>query len=355
MAPTDKIALAATLFGFPAAPGLLIPADQVPGPWVDLFEAEHADGPVCQGLFTSCSAGRDWALQRAATVKLALDCTCKSSNRWQKQQQSATSLIASRLSHGGTPPEFRLIWDAHPASWDAARDAIRAVGAAAPGITVVTVDLPYWVELMSRSTPQLFAHIAVTFPQLTSLTVKNAASPLLMPSEFRHLRHLSYTMGPLREAVQLVVLCFYMPQLTSLDLQLYTQFQSANHWLGVMLEFSDEASQTLTTFSTNVALSGLLVHYLQLKAPAVRRLSVGALDGSTIEWAGETWAVRELTVASGDTVTTKYLARLPGVPEGEVLTVKSQGCVVCFEITGAEVSLGLPPFCTMLMCFKQKP
>ncbi len=124
--------LAPHLFGFPAADGHDTLQSEPPGPWLDKFAANHADSEVftgvftsCRcttrlalirsslasgsfaapytprflGLFTSCRAGRDWAVRSAKdfTVQLTIDADAPL-HQVKQQLKAAQQALALRES-----------------------------------------------------------------------------------------------------------------------------------------------------------------------------------------------------------------------------------------------------------------
>ncbi len=135
MPPRRRISLAAALFGFPAAPGRSTPQLQAPDSWLELFTSEHADAGVFLGIFTSCRAGRDWALATAPQLNVTLDYTAAPSLAgWMRQLGAVQAYVRTRSAQPDlAPASLTVIRDETANSNTAVAMLLGALHQAGPG------------------------------------------------------------------------------------------------------------------------------------------------------------------------------------------------------------------------------
>ncbi len=105
MPPRRRISLAAAVFDFPAAPGHSTPQQNVPDSWLELFTSQYADAGVFLGIFTSCRAGRDWALRTAPQIRVTLNFKAAPSLAGRMRQATAAlDILRTRSTQCGLAP-----------------------------------------------------------------------------------------------------------------------------------------------------------------------------------------------------------------------------------------------------------
>ncbi len=339
MSPAKRISIGAALAGAPPAEDCFVPGNPIPGTWVDLFKSEHTDGGIWHGLFMSCRGCRDWTLQKSQkAVATLFFASATSQAALQKQQQSVLSRIRVRAADAGAaPPEIVVVCDGTPASAAAAAATLSAVAVAAPGISVLTLELTKWAPL--PDVWRVFLNdITTTLPRLTKLSIKNISIPIPPHNKMPHLQELSATVEQHNATVVLRSIAPYFSQLTSLHVQL--GFRPNPSWpLTLTLPSDDHISNTLTTLSTNAPLTDELIQFVKDRAPNVEDISVGMWEEWDVSgWAGQTWPVKQLTVVGAVTLSDAHLMSLPATIDNAPLTVRGVGCVVDWYVMDAQVS-----------------
>ncbi len=140
----QRISLAAAVFDFPAPPGHSTPQQNVPDSWLELFISEHADAGVFLGVFTSCRAGRAWALRTAPQLQVALDCT--STGGFASQQRMLQAVWAALRTRSTQPGLARasvtVKLEDTPESAIAAGVLLGSLPQAEPNLGALTIEWP---------------------------------------------------------------------------------------------------------------------------------------------------------------------------------------------------------------------
>ncbi len=210
------------------------PAGAAPQPvvsaWLDLFIAQHADAEVYGGLFSSCRAGRAWALSTAPalTVRLRAPCTKAGVKPWQRQLASLRQRLQTR---GGLPASLVVACTDGRGSAGAVRAVPDTLGDMCAGIRALRLELePDERDSDSHALTAALHYTASAFSSLRALDVHTACTKprfswtacrvtLPPPASVPHLASLSMTVrggddGLCRSASLL------LPQLTSFTVRL---------------------------------------------------------------------------------------------------------------------------------------
>ncbi len=336
-----QIALAAALFGFPAAEGFFAPDERAPQSWELSFATQAGAGPMFLGLFQSSRGGRDWSLASAPRVEWSFDCSTPRSKRALAGQLAAVKQCLT--VRGGRPTAVKLHCDASSATAAALWALPAGLGGAGTGVSELTVIATDQAPSISVA-EFVGAALPDVFPNVTTFTLVGYACPLPAPAH-----------GPaptlLLRLTAVVVACHnilteyelqlflislapYLPQLHSLHLSANREIEWG--WL-----FSPgSTSQTLQRLSTSGILTDNLLSLLLTHAPALRQLSVGGLDADIWDYSGQRWGVEQLDIGREGGYEEAWLETIMCLPqstaEGRVV-LRSYYKEVTFTLS-AEVS-----------------
>lgn len=156
----------------------------VPSQWRQLFDAEHADSAVYTGVFSSCTAGRDYALRTAPKITVRLTSPdhaqlhARRKAAWRVQLAQVQRALRTR---GKLPTGLTLGRVGGPLSAterDQVLDTLQDVGRSIKALTVHGIT-------DSALTTTFLQRAAATFQNLTTLKV-NVCAPCTLPPRTRY-------------------------------------------------------------------------------------------------------------------------------------------------------------------------
>ncbi len=259
--PSPAVSLGAALFGLPAAPGFMVPGEEVPGAWLVLLIEGHADGAVFSRLFCASRATQVWCLQHVPTAHLAfrLGPVEEGQLAWPQRFDAARA----RLGVRGPLPTRLTVQEADTyRGTPALADVVNALAGVGQGVVELVVET-------DRSPAQFVQTIAAHIPNLTTLTLKYNHCVLPPPTSYPQLRQLS--MGDVQLS-SCRSIAEYTSQLKSLSIDPRDgDAAGARHVFSTILS---AVSTTLTTFVTREPLTDSLLDLLLRRAPALTELFV---------------------------------------------------------------------------------
>lgn len=298
------------MVGAQPAPGFHSPEEDLPGPWMDLFQEQHAGPAVYNGLFTACPQGRDWVLAHTSKATLTMDTTAElSAAEWAGRLDAARQALDTR---GALPTDLVVVLAESADSEAACLQLLSALGGAGHGIGKVTL----------RVKPGPAAKGSTT----VSDTVQNLLCQFLIPDTLPQLGsvHIVAQNQSLQDSV-VQSIATRLPQLSSPHLDARIQ---ASQWPQLLSPAT--TTHTLNSFSTDSSLTDELLGLLLKHAPALSQLSVWNIRVELGQYG--VWGVQQLKAYEVDGNT------LPLLPMGP------QGCMhmdlngVCVDFIGEEVS-----------------
>lgn len=291
------------------APDHAPPPEDIPEAWHLVFRSSNASAAVYSGLFTSCQAGRAYALTTAPSARLRLDCDAdQPADAWQRQLAAAKQALQTR----GTLPTALHIQCTVPAEDSVARlNAIpdQLLGAG-QGVTEVQLRVTDEADVS-----EFLVRLAAAFPSTASLTLDEPTFTLPPPTVWPQLTRLhvslpSHTAEDEGQAAYTSI-AQYLHQITHLT------GNPANADLPWAPLFSNQQpSHTLTHFSTNVTADDELLESLLQFAPGLKQLTVGDIADDLSEYSTRQWRLECLTVMGGGVIEVETLACLPGRKAG---------------------------------------
>ncbi len=334
------MSLGGALFDGLPADGHFIPADPVPGSWLDLY-TEHADedGSVHVGVYRSCRGGRDFTLREAGRARLTLHSKgAKDMAEWTRQLVGVRAALRTR---GSKPTSVGLT--VHNKDYLAA--VSEQLQGAGQGITELRVkdeqmdSVRYYdsaaAEIDQRMT-QFLSTLHLLCPYITTLDLHTLPCLLPPPSNLPHLtkvhmranKKFDVSAQTAQEVAGAVGR--FLPQLTHLH---YDSCTTITPW-GALFT-ANNTTHTLTHFTTGAELGDELVSCLLQYTPALESLSVSGVSVLSDEYSEREWGVSELWVKSGAPGSDVDLASLP-VSRGGALRIHMDA--LALEAVGDQVS-----------------
>ncbi len=380
MEPKRKFSLGGALFDWPVAAGHAQAQQHAPKTWRKLFRDKHLCPAVLSGIFTSCRAGRDWALRNADDVSLTLNTSVpstipstthsssnlaatpaapqpaavatdsaagKTADAWSGRADALNQTLAAR---GALGVAVHVMHDSTPASAHACAVGVPALlcgsGAVITKLSVIQTD-PH--RTSTTATALLHTLTPILGPHLNTLSLNSCTCTIPPPGALPNLRHLGLTAAG-----------NYKDDPTTID----SVFRSAAPHLAQLHEFefnhkrekdfeaegADEVvwehlapaapSQSLVSFKHNDNLGNDLMAFLFSYAPALTTLGVHWVNWSIMyEYEGRTWGVTQVNV--GATENSAWgLAQLPRGRAGKT-TVRVHSVAFDFDTSsydGVQVS-----------------
>ncbi len=294
----------------PPAPGFVGPQEDLPGPWIDLFQEQHAGPTGYSGLFTSCCPGRDWALQHSSKATLTIDSTVELSiAEWARRLDAARQALQTR---GAQATSLVVVLADTPHSSAACQWLVDALAPAASGVQSLTVrvePVPAAASAVERASSFLLSAASV-FTSISTLAVRNAFCVIPPPPQLPHLTHIDMQCdGQLPEAC-FAAIAARLGQLTSLRLNSY---RPPTDW--PLLFSPATTTHTLTHFSTDRQLTGQLLRLLVEHAPGLTQLGIHDIDPNMGVYSRRVWGVHSLCVGARF-VSVAGLSKLPRTAHG---------------------------------------
>ncbi len=326
----SRFSLAAALFGWPHAPGHAAPEQHAPDSWLVQFREHHAvpESSVLNGLFTACTSGRDWVLEAAPKVTLTLDTTVPT-QEWDEWNRRINTLRPALSARGVKPLGLTLLCNASGHTSSAVIPVAVGLADQDTVLTALTVSDAFDNDRLTitKSTDIIGEVLPERLGRhLTTLTLNPCPAPL-PPPELPQLRSLSVTLidADIGEEwlVPLILpsIAPYLTQLSTLEMKGLdiAQWNGAVPWADLT---TPAPSHTLTSFSTDAALTDALVSLMLTHMPALESVRVQgvSLQGDHSE---TEWGVRELTVTGLDSIV-PGVCRLPRCKAGAEMTVKQE-------------------------------
>ncbi len=368
MEPDGEFSLGGALFDWPVADGHAQPQLLVPDAWLLVFKDQHACPGVLSGIFTSCRAGRDWALSTADHVALTLDCTTPVSTI--PSTTDSSSLLAtaptapsnstnststnSNSVHAPAPPTAATAPPAAPISdsaadqlysaWSSRADVLRqtlaargALGVAvhvmhdstpaseyacAVGVPALLCDSgamitalsvrqtdphnPRLTDFLPPATDLLHTLTPILGPHLTTLSLNPCTCTIPPPDALPNLRHLSITVLQNSEDTEDSVHSL-VPHLAQIESLAVTDDRDYIDW--EELEPA-QPSQSLTTFTHSGSVTDEVLGFLLDHAPKLKVVHMEAI-GVVSDFGDDLWPIQDLIITEKYTFDANRFIWLP--------------------------------------------
>lgn len=272
MSRGGKLPRSATLTDCSIAPGHAAASGEGADPWQVLFGEQHAtaDTAVLCGMFSLCTAGRDWALGAAPKVTLTLDTTIEQpADAWPGRVSTLRQSLGRRA---GRAAKLVVLCNDGAGSGTACAAIPALVSDNGPAFSELVVKHQEPAAVSTVLTGLIEALLPALGPHLTTLTLTPCTTPLPPPA--------------------------VLPQLSSLSVsvcgQIGTVFKSISPHLGhlqsLTITYREHAplpwpalapalpSQPLTTFKHNGVMCEGLCSFLLKHCPALQALHVDSVE-----------------------------------------------------------------------------